>query len=90
MANHKSAIKRIRSNEKKHQRNKVWRSKTRTQIKKAEALIETGNVEEARQAVKLATSILDKAAQKGVYHANNAARRVGRLNRQLAELETQK
>lgn len=87
MANHKSAIKRIRSNEKKRQRNRVWRSKVQTQIKKAQALIEAGDADAAREAVRNAARSLDKAASKGVLHANNAARRKSRLTQHLAKLE---
>ncbi len=89
MANHKSAIKRIRSNEKKQQRNRVWRSRARTEIKKAQMFITAGNVEEARTATLDAVRTLDKAANKGVLHPNNASRRKGNLMKRLAELEQQ-
>lgn len=90
MANHKSALKRIRSNEKKRQRNRVWRSRTRTETKQADAAIQAGDVEEARQATIEAIRVLDKAANKGVLHKNNAARRKSRLMKRLAELEAEK
>ncbi len=89
MANHKSAIKRIRSNERKRLRNRMWRSSARTKVKKARATIETGAVEEARQATIEAIRTLDKAASKGVLHPNNVARRKSRLMKRLAELEQQ-
>lgn len=90
MANHKSALKQARSSEKKRQRNRVWRSKTRTEIKKTHALIASGDVEQAREAAREAIRTLDKAAVKGVIHPNNAARRKSRLMKQLAQLESQK
>jgi small subunit ribosomal protein S20 len=89
LANHKSAIKRIRSNEKKRQNNRVWRSRARTEIKKAQTVIAAGNVDEAREATLQAIRTLDKAANKGVLHANNASRRKGNLMKRLAELENQ-
>lgn len=89
MANHKSAIKRIRSNERKRQRNRVWRSRARTEIKKARKSIEGSSLEDARSATLEAIRTLDKAANKGVLHPNNAARRKSRLMKRLAELENQ-
>lgn len=89
MANHKSALKRIRSNEKKRQRNRMWRSRTRTEAKQATAAIDAGDLEAARQATIEAIRVLDKAANKGVLHKNNAARRKSRLMKRLAQLEAQ-
>ncbi|MBN2304106.1 MAG: 30S ribosomal protein S20 [Anaerolineae bacterium] len=89
MANHKSAMKRIRSSERKRQHNRVWRSKTRTEIKKARTLIDGGSLEQAREATLEAVRTLDKAASKGIIHPNNAARRKSRLMKHLAALETQ-
>jgi small subunit ribosomal protein S20 len=90
LANHKSALRRIRSNEKKRVRNRTVRSKARTEIKKARALIQEGDLEMARQAALEAIRTLDKAAVKGILHPNNAARRKGRLMKQLAMLEAEK
>ncbi len=89
MATHKSALKRIRSSERKRQRNRVWRSRARTELKKAFALIESGDLEAARQAAGQAVRTLDKATVKGIIHRNNAARRKSRLMKQLAALEAQ-
>lgn len=86
MANHKSAIKRIRTNERKHQRNRVYRSKTRTQVKKAQHEIEAGNKDEAIAQVREAIALLDKSANKGIIHKNNAARRKSRLMAKLNAL----
>lgn len=87
MANKQSAIKRIRSSERKRLRNQVHRGKARTAVKKARNLIEEGRLEEAREAVQVASSALDKAAQKGVIHKNNAARRKSRLMQQFNKVE---
>lgn len=77
MANTKSAEKRIRSNERKHERNKMYRSRVKTLIKKAEDGILVGKPSE--EALQEALRTLDKAAGKGIIHRNNAARRKSRL-----------
>ena len=87
MANIKSAIKRLRSAERRRLRNRAYIGRARTTIKKAQHLIDQGHLEEAREAVRLAVSSLDKAAAKGVIHKNNAARRKARLMRQLNQAE---
>jgi small subunit ribosomal protein S20 len=87
LANHKSALKRIRSSKRKQERNRVVRSRTRTYVKKARQLMESGDLEQAREATLAAVRELDKAATKGVLHRNNVARRKSRLMKQLAKLE---
>jgi len=79
LANLQSAIKRIRQNKKHQARNGMVRSRMRTFVKRAAALIDEGSKEEAEEAVRVAISEIDKAAQKGVIHRNNAARRKSRL-----------
>lgn len=78
MANIKSAQKRNRQNIKLRAQNRTWIGGSRTAIKKARKLIETGDAG-AAEAVAEATRLLDKAASKGVIHKNNAARRKSRL-----------
>ena len=87
MANLKSQIKRNKQNLKRRDRNRVYRGRARTYVKKARLAIENGDVETARAATLQAVSALDKAAEKGVLHRNNASRRKGRLMKQLAALE---
>ena len=87
MANTKSAIKRIRQNEKRRLHNRIFRGRARTFVKKAHLAIEEGNLEEARQRTVEAVSALDKAAEKGILHKNNASRRKSRLMKKLAALE---
>ncbi len=89
MANTRSAIKRIRQNEKRRLRNRNFAVRARTFVKRARSAIQDGQVEEAREATQAAVRALDKAAGKGVLHKNNAARRKGRLMKQLAALERQ-
>jgi small subunit ribosomal protein S20 len=67
----------------------MWRSRTRTEAKQANAAIQAGDLEEARKATIEAIRVLDKAANKGVLHKNNAARRKSRLMKRLAALEAQ-
>ena len=83
MAKTKSALKRMRSSEKRRLRNRRVRSETRTYIKRARAQIEAGELEEAQKSVAQAVRALDKAAEKGILHKNSAARRKSRLMRKL-------
>ncbi len=87
MANIKSQIKRNKQNEKKRLRNRVYRGTARTFVRKAFSAIETGDKETAEVVALKAVSALDKAAQKGVLHKNNAARRKSRLMKRLAAME---
>ena len=87
MANTKSAIKRLRSAERRRLRNRVYRAGARTAVKKARQAMDSGDPEQAREAVRAAASALDKAAEKGIIHKNNAARRKSRLMRQLNQIE---
>jgi len=74
-----STLKRDRSNARKAVYRGIVRTSTRTYIKKARNLIEAGQTAEAVEAVRAAVRALDKAAEKGVIHKNNAARRKSRL-----------
>jgi small subunit ribosomal protein S20 len=87
LANKESALKRMRQNEKRRQRNRIFRGQARTFVKKARLAIDVGVVEDARQTTLEAISALDKAAQKGIIHKNNASRRKSRLMKKLAALE---
>ncbi|UCB42747.1 MAG: 30S ribosomal protein S20 [Dehalococcoidales bacterium] len=79
----KSAKKQVRKDEKRRLHNRSIRSLCRTNVVKAGRLIASGELEEAREAVTVAISSLDKAAEKGVIHPNNAARRKARLVKKL-------
>ena len=87
MANIKSAKKRILVNRTKAARNKSIKSATKTAIKKVYAAIETKDKEAAKAALLAATSTIDKAARKGVYHKNTASRKVSRLNLAVNKME---
>lgn len=79
MANIKSAKKRVLVTKTKTERNKAIRSKVKTSIKKVEAAVSAKDKDAAAAALKAATSEISKAASKGVYHKNNASRKVSRL-----------
>jgi small subunit ribosomal protein S20 len=89
LANTQSAIKRIRSNERKRRINQVHRSRARTYIKKTRGLISAGELDEAEVTARQAIIALDRAAEKGVIHRNNAARRKSRLMRNLNKARQQ-
>lgn len=79
LANIKSAKKRIDVINKKTLRNKMIKSKIKTVVKKVEAAIVAGDKAAAQAALVVAISEINKAASKGIYHKNNAARKVSRL-----------
>jgi small subunit ribosomal protein S20 len=82
VANTKSAIKRIRTSEKRRLRNRTVRSRLRSVLKTARTAV-TAPGEDARTAVLLAIRTLDKAVTKGVIHPNTAARKKSALARRL-------
>lgn len=86
MANIKSAKKRILVNETKAARNKAIRSKVKTAIKKVEAAVAAGDKAAAQIALQAAITEIDKACTKGVYHKNNAARKVSRVTKAVNTL----
>jgi len=90
LANIKSAIKRNKQNEKRRVRNRVFRGRARTYVKKAITAMDDKEYDSARAATAEAISALDKAAEKGVLHKNNVARRKSRLMHRLAKLEQPK
>ena len=80
MANSRSARKRIRSNERKHIRNRAVRSAVRTSITKARrSLLGSLPTIDSEEQVLAAVRALDRAAEKGILHRNNAKRRKSRL-----------
>ena len=79
----KSATKVMRSTVRKRAHNQSLHSLAKTNVVKAEKVILSGDVEAAKKSVITAVSILDRAAERGIIHANNAARRKGRLVKKL-------
>lgn len=88
MAHSLSALKRIRQNEKRNARNR-WRLKTmRDAIKDFRDKLAHGSVEDAAAAMKLTARIVDRTAQKGVIHKNQASRRKSRMSAALKAKKT--
>ena len=84
MANHKSAKKRNRSNEKKRVMNKLTSSRIKTTMKK---VLGTKNREDAEKNYKEAVALLDKSATRGRIHRNNAARKKSQITKHLNSLQ---
>lgn len=84
MANHKSALKRIRANEAKNARNKYQHKTTRTFVKKLKT---TTDKKEAEELFKKVTSMLDKLAKKNIIHKNNASNKKSSLAKLVAGLK---
>ena len=81
MANIKSAKKRVLVTEARTARNKAIKSKVKTCIKKVEAAVANNDKETAAAELTVAISEINKATSKGIYHKNNAARKVSRLTK---------
>ncbi len=95
MAHHKSAIKRIRRNNRANARNRQYLSSVRTAVKKFRAAVlgagqGSVNKDAVRPLFVEAQSMLAKAATKGILHKNNASRRIGRLSAMLRSAEAGK
>lgn len=86
MANIKSAKKRISVTETKTARNKAIKSKVKTYIKKVENAVAENNKEAASAALLEAIAEINKAASKGIYHKNTAARKVSRLSKAVNKI----
>jgi small subunit ribosomal protein S20 len=87
MANHFSALKRARQTAKRTVRNRVNRSRIRTALRHFRDALAKGDKPAAEQMFRQTVSALDKAIQKGVLHANAAARQKSRLSARLSALE---
>lgn len=86
MANIKSAKKRILVTRTKTERNKAIKSGVKTAIKKVYAAIESGDKVAATAELAAATKTIEMAATKGIYHKNNAARKVSRISKAVNEM----
>jgi small subunit ribosomal protein S20 len=81
LANHKSALKRNRQNEKKNERNKGYRTLVKTLSKKVRTEAEAGNKEQAQKELKIAEKAIAKVGGKGILHSRAASRKVSSLTR---------
>ena len=86
MANIKSQIKRIRTNEKRRQRNLAVKSELKTLVRRTREAVEAGDKEAAIEALRIASRKLDKAVSKCVIHRNQAANRKSKLARRVQSL----
>lgn len=85
MANIKSQMKRIKTNEKARQRNKAVKSALRTHVRNFREAVAAGETEKALELAKVANRALDKAVSKGVIHANQAANRKSAISLAAAQ-----
>ena len=86
MANIKSQIKRIKTNEKRTERNKAVKSELRTGVRKFREAAASGDKDAAIAALQAASRKLDKAVSKGVIHANQAANKKSSMAKKAAAL----
>ncbi len=87
MANHKSAIKKMRQDEVRRMRNKAYKTRVKNVFKTVEAAIEAQNREAAEQAFQEAISTIDRVAGKGIIHKNKAARKKSRLAKRIHAIQ---
>lgn len=77
----KSAKKRVKTAAKRSERNREWKEALKSSIKSFEKLVEDGNAAEAKDQLQKTIKVIDKAANKGIIHKNNAARKKSRLSK---------
>lgn len=87
MANIKSQKKRIKTNEKRRQRNRSVKSELRTFVRKTREAIEGGDKQQAEESLRVVSRKLDKAVSKGVIHRNQAANRKSKLATQVNKMD---
>ncbi len=88
MANIKSQLKRIKTNEKARQRNVAVKSALKTAVRRFRTAADAGDAAAATTALQTASKALDKAASKGVIHKNQAANRKSGMAKRLADLSS--
>jgi small subunit ribosomal protein S20 len=90
---HKSAKKALRQSEKRRLRNKAFKSRVKTEIKKFLAYLQEGDLEKAEQQLRVAQSLLHKGVSKGIFHWKKAANKISKLfqkyNKAKMQLSTQ-
>lgn len=86
MANIKSQIKRNKTNEKAHERNKAVKSELKTLVRQTREAVAAGDKAAAEKSLKKASVKLDKAVSKGVLHKNQASNRKSAIAKQVSSL----
>jgi len=87
MANHKSAIKRDRQSKVRRLRNRMYKSRMKTVIRRVEEALVAGAEDQAKEALALAIPVIQKTAGKGTIHKKNASRKVSRLTRRVNRMQ---
>jgi len=87
--NHKSALKRMRQNEKRRLRNKSYKTRVKNIIKKVKFFVEKKDIENATKTLSEAVSLIQKVAGKGIIHKNNASRKISKLTRLVNNLRAE-
>jgi len=85
----KSTAKRIRQNEKNRLKNKAFKSRIKTEVRKVVESCDAGNKESAEKALKNTIPVIDKAVSKGILHRNTGSRKVSRISKRVAKLNAQ-
>ena len=83
MANHKSALKRAKQNEGRRIRNKSYKTRVKKAVKEVRTAVANNSMDQAKENLANAVSIIQKTASKGVIHNNKAARKISRLANQV-------
>lgn len=84
---HKSVLKRARQNLRRRARNQAVRSRIKTESKKVIKAVETGDLEAARSALRVAVPVIARAGRKGIIHHRTASRKISRLTQKVNALE---
>jgi small subunit ribosomal protein S20 len=83
VANHKSAEKRNRQAQVRRLRNKINKTKMKTAVKKVDEVLAAGSADDAKEVLRVATSVIAKTAAKGTIHKKTAARKISRLTKRV-------
>jgi small subunit ribosomal protein S20 len=89
LANHPSALKRVKQSQIRRLRNMSVKSRIKTTVKKFHQILETGSLESARPVMIQAISQIDRAGSKGVVHPRTASRKISRLSKKLHQRSVQ-
>ena len=88
MANHKSALKRVRQSEIKRVRNMGYKTRVKHAVKEVRTAVSDNSTEQAKENLIKAVSIIQKTSSKGVIHKRKASRKISRLTRQVNQLSS--
>lgn len=89
MPHHKSAEKALRQSEKRRLRNKAFKSRVKTEIKKFLNYLQAGDLEKAEAQLRVAQSLLHKGVSKGIFHWKKASNKISKLFQKLNQAKAQ-